>query len=411
MDNPESKNEPRASISSPHWSGTTKLIVSLALMTIVAGLLVRFRVILGPLLVAFILAYLIYPLSDVIRRGIHAPWKLSVTVLYLIIVILFLGLIALGGLALVDQVQELISFVQRQIINLPGLIDDLTHEIITIGPFTFDLAQIDTDWIGNQLLNLVQPTLSRLGSLVGTIASSAATTVGWTLFSLLVSYFIVADSGGMSEGLIRMNIPGYTEDTKIMGRELSRIWKAFLRNQMIIFLITVVLYNIILGGLGVNFYFGLALVAGLARFIPYVGPFIAWTTYGLVCLFQGTTIFGLQPFPYALLVVGVAWLVDIIMDNVVVPRLTADALEVHPAAVMVFALIAANLFGLVGLLLAAPVLATILLFSTYAIRKLFDLDPWESLKSRSHTPKPFVLPFLEKVDRFLHRLFHKKPAK
>lgn len=408
MDNSESQKETRANITSPHWSGTTKLIVSLALMAIMAGLMARFRTIVGPLLVAFILAYLIYPLSDVIRRGLHAPWKLSVTLLYLIIIILFLGLIALGGLALVDQVQDLISFVQRQIINLPKLIDELTHEVIVIGPFSFDLAKLDTAWIGDQLLNLVQPTLSKLGGLVGTIAGGAATTIGWVLFSLLVSYFIVADSGG-SQNLLRLNIPGYAEDSRIMGRELNRIWKAFLRNQMIIFLLTVVIYNILLGSLGVNFYFGLALVAGLARFIPYVGPFIAWTTYGLVCLFQGTTIFGLQPFPYALLVVGVAWVVDIIMDNVVVPRLTADALEVHPAAVMVFALIAANLFGLVGLLLAAPVLATIMLFSTYAIRKLLDLDPWEGLKSRPRATGPILPPFFKKVEQFLRRLIRKKP--
>ncbi|TLN27515.1 AI-2E family transporter [bacterium] len=402
------EKETQADVTSPRWNGTTKLIVSLALLAIAAGLLLRFRQIISPLLIAFVLSYLFYPLAEVISKGLRAPWRLSVTILYLIMVILFLGLITLSGLALVEQVQNLINFIQRQINGLPKLIDDLTHQMIVIGPFNFDLAQIDMTSIGNQLLNLVQPTLSRLGGLVGAIAGGAATTVGYVLFALLVSYFVVVDSGGARSGLIHLEIPGYREDTRVMGRELNRIWKAFLRNQMIIFLITVAVYNVILGSLGVSFSFGLALVAGLARFVPYIGPFVAWTTYGLVSLFQGTTIFGLQPFPYALLVVGVAWVVDIIMDNFVVPRLMADALEIHPAAVMVFALIAANLFGLVGLLLAAPVLATILLFSNYAIRKLFDLEPWEGLKSRPHRPKPVLAPFLRRVEQFFRRLRRKE---
>lgn len=408
MSNPEQGSSPQLSSSSPRWSGTTKLIVSLLLMLILIGLLTRFRQIISPLLIAVILAYLIHPLADVISRGLHTPWRFSVTVLYLIIVILFLGAITLGGLALVDQVQNLITFIQGQVANFPKFIDDLSHQVILIGPFSFDLSTIDANAIGQQVLGWVEPILSGLGGFVGSIAGGAVSFIGWILFSLLVSYFIVADSHGMKNGLFKLEIPGYIEDSRTMERELKRIWQAFFRNQIIIFLITVIVYNILLGALGVNYSFGLALIAGLARFIPYVGPFVAWVTYGLVSFFQGTTIFGMAPLAYALLIVAVAWVTDVIMDNFVVPRMTGDALNIHPAAVMVFALIAANLFGIVGLLLAAPVLATFLLVLTYAIRKLFDLDPWESLKTRSRVPKTPVLPFLKKIDFFLRNLRKKR---
>ncbi len=408
MSTPEPLKDSQAS-SSPRWNGTTKIIVSAVLILIVVGLVTRFREIISPLLIAVILAYLIHPLAEIISRGLHTPWRISVTLLYLIIVILFIGVITLGGLALVEQVQNLIVFIQKQVANFPKFIDDLSHQVILIGPFTFDLSQLDTAAIAQQVLGWVEPILTKLGGLVGTLASGAVTTVGWVLFALLVSYFVVADSRGMKNGMIHLEIPGYREDTRILERELNHIWKAFLRNQMIIFLITVVIYNILLGALGVNYSFGLALVAGLARFIPYAGPFIAWVTYGLVSFFQGTTIFGMQPFAYALLVVGVAWVTDIIMDNFVVPRMTGDALNIHPAAVMIFALIAANLFGIVGLLLAAPVLATFMLVLNYAIRKLFDLDPWEGLKSKPRTPNLPIQPFLRKIDHFF-RKFTKKSA-
>jgi putative heme transporter len=146
--------------------------------------------------------------------------------------------------------------------------------------------------------------------------------------------------------------------------------------------------------LGVHYFFGLALLAGLARFIPYVGPFVAWTSYGLVAFFQGSTIFGLSPVAYVALVVGCAWLTDVVMDNFVVPRLMSNALRVHPAAVMVSALVAFNLLGVIGMVLAAPVLATVKLFLEYLLAKMFDQDPWANLDTMPAAISPSLPPIV-----------------
>jgi predicted PurR-regulated permease PerM len=151
-------------------------------------------------------------------------------------------------------------------------------------------------------------------------------------------------------------------------------------------LITVGVYTILLGILGVRYYFGLAILAGLARFLPYIGPAIAWVTYALVCIFQGTTFANLTPVAYALVVVGIGMITDWILDNIVNPRLMSNALKVHPAYVMVVVLIAASWLGLIGIVLAAPVLATVKLMIDYSARKLFDLDPWEGIQTIPSTP-------------------------
>jgi hypothetical protein len=62
----------------------------------------------------------------------------------------------------------------------------------------------------------------------------------------------------------------------------------------------------------------------------------------------------------------------------------ARTLKVHPAAVLVAALIAANLLGLLGVVIAAPFLATILLLGRYVMRKMFDLDPWPPVVAELH---------------------------
>jgi hypothetical protein len=69
-------------------------------------------------------------------------------------------------------------------------------------------------------------------------------------------------------------------------------------------------------------------------------------------------------------------IIDQIFDNLVSPRIMADVLKVHPAGVLVMALVAANLLGILGVVIAAPILATLQLIGRYVLRKMFDQDPW-----------------------------------
>ena len=368
--------------NSPLWSSTTKMVVSLALSALLVIVVIRFSNILGPLIMSVVLAYLLYPLANFFRTKLKISWRFSVSIIYLVLLIIFLGLLTLGGFAIFEQVGSLVKFIQTEITNLPKYLGNLSSQKYLLGPFTIDFSKIDFTQLGNQLLGIIQPVLSRLGNIMASIAGGAATTIGWMFFAFLISYFLLSESRGAKSEFLKIRIPGYEYDTSQIGIELGRVWNAFLRGQLLIILVTIGIYTIILGSLQVNFYLGLALIAGIARFVPYIGPVIAWTTYALVALFQGTTIFGLQPFAYVLIIVGISWLTDVIMDNLVVPRVMGDALEVHPAAVMVAAIVFGTIFGIIGIILAAPVLATAQLFGQYVFNKMFDLDPWKEIELR-----------------------------
>jgi predicted PurR-regulated permease PerM len=245
-----------------------------------------------------------------------------------------------------------------------------------------DISQFDLSSISDQLLSTGQKLLSEMGSVLSTVAGSAASFLGWTLFVLLASFFVLAESGGLREGIIKVDLPGYTHDLKRLGQELALIWNAFLRGQIIIFLIAFVVYFIVLSILGVQTAAGLALAAGFARFVPYVGPAVNWTALALVTFFQPFKLFGMEPLYYTLLVLLLALVIDQIFDNLLSPRIMADALRVHPAAVLVSAIISASLLGVLGVVIAAPMLATLQLFGQYTLRKMFDLDPWPPHEER-----------------------------
>src|SRR5258708_14793827 len=198
--------------SSPAWGSTTKLVVALTVVAIAAGLFIQFHVIIGPLLMAIVLAYLFHPIAAFLQRITHLAWPIAVTLIYLVLFIFLLGLVTVGGLGLIQQVQSLISFIQNNLASLPDLIQKLSGQVYHFGPFQFDFRTLDLSKLSSQLLGLVQPLLGQTGDLLSNLAGGAAQIVGWALFLVLLSYFILTESGGLPGSLCCLEIPGFRAD-------------------------------------------------------------------------------------------------------------------------------------------------------------------------------------------------------
>lgn len=369
-------NEPTSSSASPRWGSTTKMVVGLTIIAIIAGMLVQFRTIIGPLLLAFILSYLLFPVSALLSKVSRFSWRASVNIIFLVVVIVYLGLITVTGFTVITQLQSLISFVRLQVTDLPALAASLSTQEYHFGPFVFSLGQFDLQALIEQLISAVQPLLGRLGTLISTFATGAAASLGWSFFVVLISYFLLADANKFPDRLVNIDVPGYAQDIRRLGTELRKVWNAYLRGQLIIILLVMISYTVLMIILDVRFALGLAILAGLARFVPYVGPLTTGIVTALVAFFQAENYFGLGQWQYAILVVVAAVVLDQIFDNLISPRLLGESLGVHPAGVLIAAIVAANLIGIIGLVLAAPVLATMNLLARYIFRKMFDLDPW-----------------------------------
>jgi predicted PurR-regulated permease PerM len=221
------------------------------------------------------------------------------------------------------------------------------------------------------------------------VAGGAAEILGWTFFVLIVSYFLLVESSGLQSDLIKVEVPGYNADLRKLGTQLSNIWNSFLRGQIFIFTMSTIIYIIVLSIFGVRYAIGIAFLAGLAKFLPYIGPAITWVIMALVTYFQAPTPFGMTPLGYMLMVVLTTTVIDWIIDNLIVPRIMALSLRVHPAAVLVTALVAANLLGILGVVIAAPVLASAMLLGRYVMRKMLDLDPWPREERATAHSNPF----------------------
>ena len=391
---------------SPIWNSGTKLVVGLTFVGILIALLIYFRSIIGPLLLAIILAYVLHPVAGFLHKKTRLNWRWSVNVVFLVFVLILLSILTISGFAIVQQMQSLINVINTFTDRLPEIVEDIASRNYMIGPYQFGLRETDLQSLTNQLLDMLQPVLGRFGSIISSFAASALVTLAWIMFVLVIAYFLLARTGEVTDEMIDIDIPGYNDDIHHMNLEFRRIWNVFLRGQLIIFVMAIVLYVILLTTLGVRYALGIAIMAGIARFIPYVGPFIVWIITALVALLQGSNYFGLEPWAYALLVVGLCLILDAILDNIIVPKFHGDTLGLHPAAVLVAAVIAAQLIGFVGLVLAAPVLASMVLISRYFLRKMLDQDPWPSSDSDTQDAN---IPWNEYINRLFKGRQKNKP--
>jgi len=388
---------------SPKWGSTTKLVIGLTVVALIAAMVVSVKEIIGPIILAFILSFLLHPIIAWFNKKTKVSWRVTVNLLYLLLIISLGALITIAGLMIIQQAQGLVSYIDSFLTDLPSMVANLPTRIYVIGPFHIDLSNLDLQAVANQVLNVIQPLLGQAGNLIGKIATSTAAAIGWGLFILLISYFFLSESSQLREDLVYVKVPGYNADFQRLARELSNIWDAFLRGQLIIVILVVISYSILLSILGMRLTFAIALMAGLARFIPYIGPFVTWTVTAIVAYLQPSNYFGLDPLSYAVLVVVLCIILDQIFDNLIVPRIMGSTLGLHPAGVLIAAIIATNLLGIIGLVLAAPVLATISLSARYVYRKMFDLEPWPQVE---YKPKDVELPWT-RIRRYL-LIFWKK---
>ncbi len=101
----------------------------------------------------------------------------------------------------------------------------------------------------------------------------------------------------------------------------------------------------------------------------------------LLALIQGSNFLPVNNLIFALIVVGVYFLIQQIENNVLVPRIMGQSLDLHPIIVLVGVVVGASFAGVLGAFLAAPVLASLKILGWYAHAKLTDQDMFALARS------------------------------
>jgi predicted PurR-regulated permease PerM len=365
---------------SPRWRASTKRIVVVILLVLAFLAIFRIRSFLIPLILSIVIAYILLPAVEFIRTKTKLSKNLSLAIVYLLIVAILIAIPALTIPQLITQTNNLIANTPEYIDELGGYVNEPLAALGFAG-FIEDIPFGDiSEDLGANLIEIIRAVGPQGFSLFGSLATRTLSTLGWFAIIVVVSFYFVKDHESFWYTAVRMTPSAYQADVQRLGNEISGIWNAFLRGQLIlgfvIFLVTFVTALVI----GLQNALILALIAGVLEFIPNIGPALAAIPAVLVALFQNEASWlgsAVGPIWFALIVIGLYALIQRVENMVLVPRIIGKSLNLHPLIVFVGALVGASVAGVFGILLAAPLLASAKLVLLYIYRKLLDLPPFE----------------------------------
>lgn len=385
-------SSPPPSLTSPPWSGRTKRTVALIVIGLILFSFLKLLDAWTIVIIALILAYLLNPIVNVFDQ--HALTFIPFNGLRrsLAVLLTFALLILAITLGIIVIVPPLVSQTQDFLEELPDLVASYEEQLerslsrpISVGNTKIIPWEELRGVLGgdedpeNQvdLSNTVRDAITTLSEPVVNVATFAISFV-FSFFLMLVIMFYLMKDGPAFIHKIDHAIPiEYQGDVRRLIYELGLIWDAYLRGQLLLGIIVGVETGLAAAILGLPQPLVLGLLAGFLEFIPNIGPILSSIPAILFALISpSTTIPGLEGVPFALIVAAVYIFIQQSEALFLIPRIMGHSLDLHPVAILIAVISGAALAGLLGIVLAAPVLATIRLLLIYIWGKLLDYDPF-----------------------------------
>ncbi|MBG9387811.1 AI-2E family transporter [Caenimonas aquaedulcis] len=313
--------------------------------------------VLTPFVVAAVLAYALTPLVDLLSLRTRMPRVLAVIVVELLFILAFVSLVLL----IVPVVAKEIPLMRQQ---LPSVFDKLNS---TLAPWlqqfgihvALDLESLKA--VVQRYLNAnyadafnsVLPSL-RLGG------SVALTVIGNAVLIPVALFYLLLDWKQFVARVLELVPPRARPGVDSFREEADMVLGQYLRGQLLVMLTMAVFYSVGLALFGLDLALPIGFFTGLAMFVPYVGFGIGLLLALLAGLLQFASLKAL------VMVAAVYGTGQVIEGFYLTPRLVGERIGLHPLAV-IFALLAfGQLFGFVGVFVALPASAVLLV----AIRRI-----------------------------------------
>lgn len=339
-----------------------------------------------PLLIAIIIAYLLYPVTRGIERFLekNKVYKiqkastrrvLAIIFSYLLIIGIFLGLLCgiyfmIGGqlsnnTTITNMTQTISLYLSNTSFSTESInetLDGLNSSIVdSVKPYVIDAIIYLQKYFENNLGNMTSYIMS--------IGSSIAT----FFIALVISIYLLKDSEYFMNLWSKLYFLVFRRSNAgnsiiYIFKVIHEVFAKYLRGQLLEAFFVGVLSAIALAIVGIDYAFVIGIIAGICNLIPYVGPVVGTILAAIIGLLSGNPIKVL----YAILAMLIVQQVD---NNLLAPKIVGESVGLHAVFIMLAILIGGNIGGLLGMLLAVPIAASCkVLFSNWYENYMRDQD-------------------------------------
>ena len=315
--------------------------------------------VLAPLFIGFIVAWLFAPLVDkMTKKGISRI--LASMIVYVIFIAFLIVFFRIFIPIIYNELNELIK-------TLPSITEKITDFINStfdkIDSDAFNIEAIKTN-ILDAITNYGTSISSNLPTTIVSIMSNLVSGLGTIFFGLIIGLYMLFDFDNVTNLLLKViPVKHQVEVASLVekiGSEVRKCVNGTLLVACMVFVCDTIGFSII--GLKSALLFGL--FCGITDLIPYIGPYLGTVVATVVGLTQSPLI--------GLGVLIIACVVQLIESYVLQPIVMSKATNLHPVVIICGLLIFGHFFGIIGMILASPIMSVIKVIFEFIIEK-FEL--------------------------------------
>jgi predicted PurR-regulated permease PerM len=355
---------------------TARVLVTVLLFALGLGFLYVARATLIAFLFAIFFAYLMSPLVNRLEKLLHGR-GLAIAVIYSLLLVLVVVFFVVVG-----------PKVTREGARLGQSLPDLLTRLMS-GDLTEKLGK-EHGWSSatsvfvQSFLNSHSEDITQLAQRVGLRVADVAKQA-WLFFVVpLLSIFFLKDGRAFSDFLLAaIQSRPQREFLENVLNDLNQMLAHFIRAQLTLAALTLVMYSVFLAIMRVPYALVLGTLGGVLEFIPVVGPLAAALVIVSVAL--------LLSYKHWLILVVFLGSWRLIQDYVSSPRIMGESMELHPLAAIFGVMAGGEVAGILGIYLSIPVMASLRIvlrrWRLYAEKKKFGpLSEYPFRPQETHRP-------------------------
>mgnify|MGYP002515565668 CR=1 FL=1 len=257
--------------------------------------------------------------------------------------------------------------IKRLVVDMPiylekasALIDELYNKYYsTLGdlpPMFQGVQQV----VMENIVGIEHMVMNALKNFIGGILNTFSKFVSLILTPILTFYFLV-DKNYFKDRMMGFIPKKYRKDSIALFREIDDSLSKFVRGKIIMAAYVGIATSIVLLIMGIDFAIVIGFITGIADIIPYIGPFLGF----LPAVFFAYLISPLKAIWVAALFVFIQWA----ENNILAPKVIGETTGIHPLIILISIIIGGGVFGVLGMILAVPVVAIFIILFRFVSKK------------------------------------------
>lgn len=308
-----------------------------------------------PFFVAWLLAYLMYPIVKFVQYKLHVPTRaLSIIVALVFVLGVIGGVFYLIIPPMIDQFEKLGDIVMQYVKqgtngeSFQAVVQQWLHD---------NRQTIEQVFKRKDVSDAIKSAMPKLFSVLGQTANVILSIVA-SLITLLYMFFILLDYEYLSSSWIKIFPKKVRPFWQSLMKDVERELNSYIRGQSLVALIMGILFCIGFTIIDFPMAIGLGILIGIMDLVPYLHTFALIPTAFLALLKAADT--GQNFWVILASAVAVFCIVQVIIDMVVTPKVMGKAMGLNPAILLLALSVWGTLLGFIGLIVALP-LTTILI--------------------------------------------------